>query len=384
MKNRSLGHFITIVKKDLKVFSKDLLVYCLLTLVFPLCLGFFYGLMYQNIMEQEVKLSPLTLYYYSTTNDQTYKGLLQTFNSDAFAFVEAVEADSFDGFEELTANEATAGIIFEDTKITWINKGKDSIEKSTLQTFLQNAIKEINIANEQQNLVKTLSEAVDETKDNTFYQNMMQVNQSAYIQKTPALEIKSLSPMAFFILSTFVAFSLFITTNSLQEREKKLFLRSFATGPSRFTLYFSNAFSNFIISYLMCLVYFFVVFFLLLKMPVALGQLLLIVSLHALFISGFRAMITGFCRTDKGGTTLSIFVLMFMLFAGGASFPIESFGDPSLLTNLAPNYNLFKLYESMALNQAYTNLQWQVMTVLVLSLVMLFVGWVVFLKREEI
>ncbi len=384
MKNRSLGHFITIVKKDLKVFSKDLLVYCLLTLVFPLCLGFFYGLMYQNIMEQEVKLSPLTLYYYSTTNDQTYKGLLQTFNSDAFAFVEAVEADSFDGFEELTANEGTAGIIFEDTKITWINKGKDSIEKSTLQTFLQNAIKEINIANEQQNLVKTLSEAVDETKDNTFYQNMMQVNQSAYIQKTPALEIKSLSPMAFFILSTFVAFSLFITTNSLQEREKKLFLRSFATGPSRFTLYFSNAFSNFIISYLMCLVYFFVVFFLLLKMPVALGQLLLIVSLHALFISGFRAMITGFCRTDKGGTTLSIFVLMFMLFAGGASFPIESFGDPSLLTNLAPNYNLFKLYESMALNQAYTNLQWQVMTVLVLSLVMLFVGWVVFLKREEI
>jgi len=249
---------------------------------------------------------------------------------------------------------------------------------------LQNAIKEINFANEQQNLVKTLSEAVDDTQENALYQEMMQVNKGAYIQKTPSLEIKSLSPMAFFILSTFVAFSLFITTNSLQEREKKLFLRSFATGPSRLTLYFSNAFSNFFISYMMCLVYFFVVFFLLLKMPVALGQLLLIVSLQALFISGFRSMITGFCRTDKGGTTLSIFVLMFMLFAGGASFPIESFAEPTLLTNLAPNYNLFKLYESMALNQAYTNLEWRVMTVLILSLGMLFAGWVVFLKREEI
>lgn len=384
MKNKSFGHFITIVKKDLKVFSKDLLVYCLLTLVFPLCLGFFYGLMYQNIMEQEVKLSPLTLYHYSTTDDQARESLLQIFNTDAFSFVELVKTDSFESFETLTADEGTAGIIFEESKITWINKGKDSIEKSTVQTFLQNAIKEINIADQQQNLVKTLSEAVDDKQENALYQNMMQVNQSAYIQKTPALEIKSLSPMAFFMLSTFIAFSLFITTNSLQEREKKLFLRSFATGPSRLTLYFSNTFSNFIISFMMCLAYFIVVFFLLLKMPVALGQLLFVVSLQALFISGFRSMITGFCRTDKGGTTLSIFMLMFMLFAGGASFPIESFGDPTLLTNLAPNYNLFKLYESMALNQAYTNFQWRVMTVVILSLVMLFAGLVVFLKREEI
>src|SRR6056297_3099920 len=81
VKNKSLGHFMTIVKKDLKVFSKDLPVYCLLTLVFPLCLGFFYGLMYQNIMEQEVKLSPLTVYHYSTTDDHARECLLQTFNS---------------------------------------------------------------------------------------------------------------------------------------------------------------------------------------------------------------------------------------------------------------------------------------------------------------
>ena len=384
MKNKKIGHFLTIVKKDLKVFSKDLLVYCLLTLVFPLCLGFFYGLMYQNIMEQEVKMSPLTLYHYSTADEEGWNVLLQTFNSEAFSFVETVKIDSFETFEELTAQEGTAGIIFEGSKITWVNKGKESIEKSSVQTFLQNATKEINITNQQQNLMKTLSEQVDETKNNELYQEMMKVNQTDFIQKTPALAIKSLSPMAFFILSTFVAFSLFITTNSLQEREKKLFLRSFATGPSRLTLYFSNAFSNFFISYMMCLVYFFVVFFLLLKMPVALGPLLLIVSLHALFISGFRAMITGFCRTDKGGTTLSIFVLMFMLFAGGASFPIESFGEPTLLTNLAPNYNLFKLYETLALNQAYTNLQWRVLSVLILSLVMLFAGLVVFLKREEI
>jgi len=212
----------------------------------------------------------------------------------------------------------------------------------------------------------------------------MQISASNYVGKTQALEIKSLSSTAFFILSTFIAFSLFITTNSLQEREKKLFLRSFATGSSRMTLYLTNAFSNFLISFMMCLVYFLVVFFVLLKLPVSMGQLLWIVSLQALFISSFRAMITGFCRTDKGGTTLSIFVLMFMLFAGGASFPIESFGEPSLLTNLAPNYNLFKLYEAAALNQPYVNLQWRIMTVLILSLIMLFAGLTVFLKREEV
>jgi len=384
VKKNRMGHFITIVKKDLKVFSKDLLVYCLLSLVYPFCLGFFFGLLYQNIMEQEVKMSPLTLYHYSTTNDQAWMVLLQTFNSEAFAFCEPVKAGSFESFEALTEEEGTAGIIFEDSKITWINKGKDSIEKSTIQTFLQNAIKEINIAKQQQNLVKTLSEQVDETKNNELYQEIMSINQTTYLQNTPALEIKALTPIAFFILSTFVAFSLFITTNSLQEREKKLFLRSFATGPSRLTLYFSNVFSNFIISYMMCLVYFFVVFFLLLKMPVAPGQLLLIVSLHSLFISSFRAMITGFCRTDKGGTTLSIFVLLFMLFAGGASFPIETFGEVPLLTNLAPNYNLFKLYETLALKQAYTNMHWRVVTVLILSIIMLFAGLMVFLKWEEI
>ncbi len=384
MKNKRFGAFLTIVKKDLKVFSSDLLVYCLLTLVFPLCLGLFYGLMYQNIMEQEVNLQPLTVYTYSTTDDPAISSLLQTFDSEAFSFVEQNKTESLENFELLTEEEESVGIILSDSKLTWVNKGQESLEKGTVRTFLENALKEINIAKEQQNQMDTISLASDQAEADDLTAEMMQISASNYVGKTQALEIKSLSSTAFFILSTFIAFSLFITTNSLQEREKKLFLRSFATGSSRMTLYLTNAFSNFLISFMMCLVYFLVVFFVLLKLPVSMGQLLWIVSLQALFISSFRAMITGFCRTDKGGTTLSIFVLMFMLFAGGASFPIESFGEPSLLTNLAPNYNLFKLYEAAALNQPHVNLQWRIMTVLILSLVMLFAGLTVFLKREEV
>mgnify|MGYP003809613701 CR=1 FL=1 len=384
VRNKKIDSFFTIVKKDLKVFSSDLLVFFLLTLVFPLCLGFFYGLMYQNILDQEVNMSPLTIYHYSAASDPAFQAISHTFDTEAFSFVQAIEVESHEEFQQLTAKEGVVGIIFNDSTITWVNKGNQSLEKRTVQNYLQNTVREINLTNQKQNLANERFENFNPSQGSSVYQDIMRIQQTSFIQKTPAPVIHSLSSMAFFILSTFVAFSLFITTNSLQEREKRLFLRTFATGVSRITLYMANAFSNFMISFLLCLVYFLVVFFILLNNPVSLVQLLLMVSLHAFFISSFRAMITGCCRTDKGGTTLSIFFLMFMLFAGGASFPIESFGEVSVLTNLAPNYNLFKLYENLALNQAYTGLQWRIAVVMIPSMIMLLAGLAVFLKREEI
>ena len=125
-----------ILAKDLKVAGSQGALIVLL-LVFPLALGLFYGLMYQNVFDQNITWAPLTVFLLDETGEADQGFFGKVLNVESLPFVQKRIVSSVRGFEASLAEQKDAvGIAIRrvegQTLIYWHPIGESSLEKSIL------------------------------------------------------------------------------------------------------------------------------------------------------------------------------------------------------------------------------------------------------------
>ena len=88
-----------ILAKDLKVAGSQGALMVLL-LVFPLALGLFYGLMYQNVFDQNITWAPLTVFLLDETGEADQGFIGKVLSAESLPFVQKRTVSSVRGFEE--------------------------------------------------------------------------------------------------------------------------------------------------------------------------------------------------------------------------------------------------------------------------------------------
>jgi len=393
MKNRRLNQFIAIIRKDIKVFMDDFLPFLLLLVIFPICLGFFYGIMYQNIIEQTIEFKELKLYVMNEASESEMAGFLKPLESDAFPFLELQSVETEKEMADRLQEENTAGLVVTalsdpESKsrymISYRNRGGETIEKQMVQRFLSQAVADTNLSITIQRELSNIGQGEEDENIEALQRKISRIQAGEYVEQRPVEETKALSSMQIYMISVFISFSLFFSTGIVLQREKKLVMRAYASGANRFTLFFGNAVSTFLIGFVMCCFYYTIVFGFILNLKVPVVPLLSVMALQGIMIAGFQTMLMGLCRTDKSSILISIFVLMIFLFAGGGAYPTDTVAGADTISNMIPNYNLFKLYEALILKNPLNDMMWRGLFVALISFAMAGIGLVVFLKKEEV
>jgi len=390
MKKKWINHLKTTVKKDILVFKSEFFQYLMLFVIFPICLSVFYGVMYQNILEQKIEFNELTIYRVSDGSAGMLKEVFDVFESDAFSFVKIEDVESEEAMEQnLRTNGGIGMTVYFDRisrdsiDIRWINRGSDSLEKGVVQQFLTQTVREANMNITIQNQLSGLSTEELNVQYPGFSEKLAALSTGTFVQKVESEEVKALSSMQLFLISIFISFSVFFSTGMVKQREKKLVQRAYASGVGRAMLYLSNSVSNFLISTFMCALYFLIVFGFVLRLQVAVLPLMAVILLQGLLIAGIQSLISGVCRSEKTSIMVSMVILMVFMFLGGGAVPIDSYGDASVLTNFAPNYHVFKLYEAIVLDISMNTMLWRAGVVALISVGLALIGMVVFVKKEE-
>ncbi len=387
MKLRWWNHLGTIVRKDLKVLRGDSPIFVILLILFPLALSFFYSLMYQNIMDQNIELKGLTLYISidqeKPSSHLSMEAWAQMVGYGSFPFLEVVPLSAPEGLEDLLKEENRVGLVVSGEQLRWVNHGNDTLEKEMVLRYLSEAVREANLSIMLQSQIASLSGPEHTELYNAYIKHSQEIDQTSFVQELPQMEIRALSSREYFMISVFVSFSLFFSTGIVLQREKKLVRRAFATGLSKRILFSGNALTTFSLGFLMMSAYFLLTFYGILQLKVPLFPLLLVVAMQATMITGFHSMLMGLCKTDKSSTLISVFVLMIFLLLGGGNFPADTFPAGETLANVIPNYNVSKLYEALILEIPLMNLLGRFGLVLSVSAVMGMIGWFAFMKKEE-
>ena len=390
MKNKWMNHLKTTVKKDILVFKSEFFQYFMLFVIFPICLGVFYGVMYQNILEQKIVFNELTIYRVSDGSAKMLNKLFDAFDSEGFSFVKIEDVESEEAMEQnLKVNGGIGMTVYFDRTsqdsidIKWINRGSDSLEKGLVQQFLTQAVREANMNISIQNQLSGLSTEELNGKYPGFPEKLATLSSGNFVRKVESEEVKALSSMQLFLISIFISFSVFFSTGMVKQREKKLVQRAYASGVGRVMLYLSNTVSNFLISTFMCALYFLIVFGFVLRLQVALIPLIAVILLQGFLIAGIQSLIAGICRSEKTSIMVSMVILMVFMFLGGGAVPIDTYGDVSGLTNFAPNYHVFKLYEAIVLDIPMNTMLWRAGVVVLISVGLALLGMGIFVKKEE-
>lgn len=391
MKNKRLNHLKTTVKKDILVFKSEFFQYFMLFVLFPICLGFFYGVMYQNILEQKIVFNNLTIYRVSDGSEEMLSGIFDALESDGFSFVKIEDVGTEEEMVQKLKSDNSIGltVYFDHStdgsiNLKWLDRGSDSLEKGVVQQFITQAVREANMSINVQNQLSSLSASQLEARYPGFSEKMAALNSGYFVEKVETEPIKALSSTELFLISIFISFSVFFTTGMVKQREKKQVQRAFASGVNRTMLYLSNSVSIFIISTFMSALYFLIVFGFVLRIQVAILPLIGVILLQGLMITGVQSLISGFCKTERTSIMVSMFVLFGFMFLGGGAVPIDSYGDASSLTNFAPNYHVFKLYEAIVLDNPMNTMLWRAGVVVLIAVGMIALGMLVFVKKEEI
>ncbi|HOZ11634.1 MAG TPA: ABC transporter permease [Thermotogota bacterium] len=368
-----------ILAKDLKVAGSQGALIVLL-LVFPLALGLFYGLMYQNVFDQNITWAPLTVFLLDETGEADQGFIGKVLNVESLPFVQKRIVSSVRGFEESLAEQKDAvGIAIRrvegQTLIYWHPIGESSLEKSILLQAVEKGIEEYQWQFRASVFLGSEAESFQKVWE-TFAARPL-------FREIAREDIRVLSTIEYFLISLFAAFGFMFSTEFLRDREQKLLARAFMAGIGKSTLYWSNFLSNFIIFFAGILVYFAIVFGLILRSSIAIVPFFGIAALQALVVSAFQSLAGGLFKTNKTGLAFILPALFVMLYLGGAFYSVNQEPTMEKIANFLPNYQLFKLYEGLVLGHPYQEAS-RAFILLAVSTVMAFIGWFAFTKKEVI
>ncbi len=375
--------FDSVWKATGAIFSKDFKVIksqgfsTLLLFLFLLALGLLYGLMYQNVFDQNIHWTPLPVFIFDETGSSEPGFAEDLLSPDRFPFIELHKAFSSLDFEEGLANQKNAvGLLIKEeegqTKIYWRSVGEKSIEKNILFQAIEKGVEEA--------LWHTRTYAILGPRAADFMTEWEILAARPLIREVPREDIRVLSSLEYYLISLFTGFCILFTTEFVRDREQRLIARSFTAGIRKSTLYWSNFLSNFVLVFAVALVYFTIVFGIFLRIPVLLGPFFGAVIVQAMVVSAFQSLLGGVCKNRKVELVISLLALFTMLYLGGAFFPVEVMALERI-AEFMPNFQLFKLYEGLVLGHPGLDAT-RLGILFAQSAVMALVGWFVFKKSE--
>jgi len=375
MKKNLIGIPAAIIKKDFETVKRQLVLIFFLLILFPLVLGYMYGIMYQNVLEQKIDLKTLEVLLFedgSTTFAESFNFFLK---SDMLSFISIKEFKSKAQLQNtLKSKPEAVGIIISGNKAEFLDEGKDSIGKSIL---LRNLSEFVSKTDEEMVILGKLSERYP------LYRTYSdEISGISFVSELHLTGKRVLTTMEIFLLSVFIGFSFIASTDMLKEKENGLVLRALSTGISKMQLFSGNFISTFLLSFFMVIVYFLIALFLILRSSVSFQSFFPIIFIHAFFIASYQSLITGLFKTEKGGRALGIPLFIIFIYLGGSFYPVSESSPLWTVANFTPNFHLFKLYESVLLDTGLQGQAWRFAVLGISAAVLFLAGWASFMKKE--
>jgi hypothetical protein len=379
MNGKQIKIYRAVFIKDTKVVWSQAIITIVL-LLFPMVLGLIYGLMYQNVLDQNITWHPLSVYLYDETEGSSQYIIENAFHVEKLPFVTLVRTESEESLRKALDEQTNrAGITIKRvgnaTKWYWQNSGDQSLEKSLVYQSLKKVLKEYLWQSE---VTNTLGEYSTD-----FRQELGSLSTGSLVKESVITESRILTTNEYYLISLFVAFGFLLSTEFLRDREQKLVARAFTAGVSRSTLYFSNFVSNFAIVLGLIFLYFTIVFGIILRPSIDILYFLFVAALQALAISSYQSLISGVFKTNKAGLGFGMPLLFVMLYLGGSFYPVNQSATLESIANATPNYQLFKLYESLVIGTPFHE-PWRIGVILGVCALLTTAGWIFFSKEEVI
>jgi ABC-type polysaccharide/polyol phosphate export permease len=379
MNGKQVEIYRAVFIKDTKVLWSQAIITIVL-LLFPMVLGLIYGLMYQNVLDQNITWHPLSVYLYDETEGSSRFIIENAFHAEKLPFVTLVRTES-EGSLRRALDEQTnrVGITIKRvgnaTQWYWQNSGDQSLEKNLVYQSLTKVLKEYQWQSDVTNMLGEYSTG--------FRQELGSLSTSSLVKESAITESRILTTNEYYLISLFVAFGFLLSTEYLRDREQKLVARAFTAGVSKLTLYFSNFVSNFAIILGLIFLYFAIVFGIILRPSIDILHFLFVAALQALAISSYQSLISGVFKTNKAGLGFGMPLLFVMLYLGGSFYPVNQSATLESIANGTPNYQLFKLYESLVIGTPFHE-PWRIAVVLGVCALLTTTGWIFFSKEEVI
>lgn len=350
-----------ILKKDLKYIQAKKWTILFVFIIVPLGLGLLYGSLYQRMLSTDLTISTLPLKITDLSQSKASTAFLDTFKKDLPPYIQLVDDLPQNATELVLEKDFEEAFQAKKLQITLKDYGEALSSKYLLEEYLAKLNTDLS----------TMS----------YSRKPIPQPQITMFDQGPQLKSRSYMLMTCFIaLSLFIAIhfaSLFLKEKALQVYRR---LASMPTSPRR--IFFGSVTSIYLITFVICLLYYQIGLKGIAQEPLGLVSMLLMAMLQAFVIAGFYAFFIGFFSKERTLKLYSIVIFFVISFLGGSFYPIEQFENARKIALLTPNYNLFKILESLIQTQSLTGYEINALSLLAVSMVMMLIGALTFKLQE--
>jgi ABC-2 type transport system permease protein len=361
------------IKKDLRLFKKDLVSSVLILFVFPIALSFFYGFFQGKMFETTSKIHKFTIAIEDKDNSESSKIVRGIFNNEELKDIVEVEEVDTDvailipkGFEESlkagTATNIQVRQIKKEAQLqTHIVQGiLDSFAKNI--TIVNGVNKNINQSNlsevEKQELMVSYSAKFSEL----FNNSAIKEDTLALNNRLNSIEYYSISILTFVVVLIIVSYS----TEFIKERKDGTYRRIFSIALNGGSLYLGKVGSLFITSTLSVLSY--VLFYRIIGKGFHGNFMLLMLAVFTtgLMIASLAGLAISIFRDEKIARIILTSLMMVCITIGGVFFPIDIIDNKfiSIASKLTPNLWVADMFKKLAL---YNNFSAMLPSLIVIS-----------------
>lgn len=347
---RILGYII----KDLRIVKREIFVYIMAFLIFPIAMSFFYGYFQDRAFKGTYQIDKFTIAIEDNDNSNNSKILKTVFQDEQFKNTFTLDDKTPDitvvipeGFEKSIQNGDESTIEIKASKKELAIQ--EHIVQGILDVFsknmsmISNVLKEINNSN--------LSEGEKTNLLNEYTKKISDIVKTSSVKSEVLMSSDKLNSREYFSISivSFVSMIMIITFSQdyLKERKDGTLRRIASISVNGSKLFIGKILSFFIIAFIDIIVY--VLFYRFIGISFQQNIVLLIIAVmgNALFISLLTGLIISIFKDEKIMKVVVNALMFFAVSIGGAFFPLDIIDNKflNIASRFSPNTWICSLYK---------------------------------------
>lgn len=363
------------IKRRVKSFLKEIKIYLIFFIVFPMILAKVYGVMNEDAFQGKNHFQPVRINFdYNKNSDKgkIFDSILKEDN--VRLFIEDVDSDDVECKVIISEN-------FKEVNIQKVNGSDFKLD------IVENFIKSINENMDQYEVIinsvnkGNLRREDKEKYINSLLSNLKEINSEPVVKEKIIDGYRTLNSREYFTISMFSFASMMLIGILLKEfyKEKKqgIIRRTLVTPTSKTNYFFGYLLSTFVIIFIINIIYILVNRGLNIAFKDNMLFLIIACLIHSLLEISVIAMIVAFVKSETVANAIMSAIIIIPALIGGVFFNIDyiEMNFLRILASISPNSLILNLYKNLAISQGLKVIQYEIITSVILISILLILSF---------